>query len=501
MKVPKFNKSIEPSFPLRIVLPEPGSNKLMHSLHAQLRAAIGDARLAAGVRLPPTRALAASLGVSRNTVCAAYDLLLSEGYITTLPGASGTRVASALPPSKKKSEKICPDDLLSLAHRRLQPVWRACLPPAFNSSRSRPKFDFLVGVPDQSYVPFDIWGRLLTRTLRQLSKRPAGYDNPQGSPALREAIAEHVSVTRAVACDSGDVLITAGAQQAFDLLARVLVTPGRTIVAVENPGYPPLRDVFLSHGATLITVPVDNEGIIVEQLPKNVRVICVTPSHQFPTGVVMSARRRAELMAFAVANDACIIEDDYDSEFRFGGRPLDALRTLDRDALVFYVGTFSKSLFPALRLGFVAMPSWANSALTQAKCVADSLCATHLQETLAAFMTEGHFSRHLRKMHRVYDERRQIMLTALARHCDGALVPTGSIAGLHLGVHYSSKLSIQTLQARGLALGLRLESFSNYAFKYPIADGLALGYGAIDAQNIEDGVRLLAQILKKRSIG
>jgi GntR family transcriptional regulator / MocR family aminotransferase len=500
MKEPKDKKSIEPSFQLHIALPKPGSNKLMHSLHAQLRAAIADGRLAPGVRLPPTRALATSLGVSRNTVSAAYDLLISEGYATTLSGAAGTRVAAILPLSKKKAVKIRPDDLLSLALRRLQPVWRVRPTETLSSAASGPHYDFRLGIPDQSYMPFDIWNRLSTRTLRQLSKRPAGYDAAQGSPALREAIAAHVSVTRAVACEAADVLITAGAQQAFDLLARVLVTPGRTLVAVENPGYSPLRDAFLSHGATLVPVPVDSEGIVVDRLPKNVRVIYVTPSHQFPTGVVMSARRRAELMAFAVANEACIIEDDYDSEFRFGGRPLDALQTLDRHGLVFYVGTFSKSLFPALRMGFMVMPPWASAALVEAKRLTDSVSPTHVQETLAAFMVEGHFGRHVRKMHRIYAERRQTLLDALARYCGHALVPTGSIAGLHIGVGYPSKRSMEPLIAQVAALGVGLEAFSGYAFKDSVAEGFALGYGAIGTQHIDEAVRLLCQVLDKKRV-
>ncbi len=500
MKDPKGSNFIEPSFQLNIVLSEPGSNDLMRSLHARLHAAIREGRLAPGVRLPPTRTLASSLGVSRNTVCAAYNLLLGEGYITTFSGAAGTRVAATLPPSERKVLKDRAADSLSVANRRLQPLWRARPSDALALALDRPKYDFRLGIPDLRRVPFDIWNRLSTRTLRQLSRLPAEYGPAQGSHALCETIAGYASVTRAVACEPADVLITAGAQQAFDLLARVLVTPGRTVVAVENPGYPPLRDIFASHGAILAAVPVDEEGIIVDRLPKTARVIYVTPSHQFPTGVVMSARRRLALLAFAAKHDACIIEDDYDSEFRFGGRPLDALQTLDREGLVFYVGTFSKSLLPALRMGFVVMPGWASAALIQAKRLADWHAPLHMQETLAAFIAEGHFGRHVRKMHRIYSQRRQTVLDALAHYCGDTLVATGSIAGLHLGVRYQSHGKIQQLLAEAASHGLGLETFSRYDLTYSAQEGLALGYGAIDVQQIEEGIRLLGQALGKQLV-
>src|SRR6185436_17297532 len=214
--------------------------------------------------------------------------------------------------------------------------------------------------------------------------------------------ARHVSFARAVACDPDDVTVTAGAQQAFDLLARILVVPKRTVVALENPGYPPLRAAFAAAGARIAAVPVDEQGLIVERLPAQAKIVCVTPSHQFPLGAVMSASRRAALLEFAQRQGAVVIEDDYDGEFRFTDRPLDALQTLDRTESVFYVGTFSKSLLPALRLGYIVAPSWARAALVAAKATMDGYCGPHTQNTVAALVRGGFLSSYVRKMHRVY---------------------------------------------------------------------------------------------------
>ncbi|WP_329955905.1 PLP-dependent aminotransferase family protein [Cupriavidus necator] len=223
---------------------------------------------------------------------------------------------------------------------------------------------------------------------------------------LREAIASHVSFARAVACGADDVVVTSGAQQAFDLIARVLVTPGKTVVAVEDPGYPPLRHAFAAAGARLVPVPVDDEGMQVDQLPAGARVICVTPSHQFPLGATLSLARRRALLAFARRHGAVVVEDDYDGEFRHGGRPLDALQTLDQDQLVWYVGTFSRSLFPGLRLGYAVVPPWARDAVVAAGQYTDWHSALLAQDTLAAFMAEGHLARHIRKMRAAYTGRR-----------------------------------------------------------------------------------------------
>ena len=349
--------SLEPVFEFPVGFDAAGPHQRTRRLHEQLRAAILDGRLAAGTPLPATRQVAAALGIARNTVVAAYDLLIAEGYVVPRPGAKAV-VADIATRVQAKPRALGH----TLEDPRLNPVWRTpFLHP--EPARALPARSFRLGIPDHRYFPHEIWRRLSAQSLRAWAKTPFSYPPSEGLPALREAIAQHVAFARAVACTGDDVIVTSGAQQAFDLLARLLVTPGQTRVAVEEPGYPPVRAAFAAAGALLVPIPVDDEGLCVERLPHDVGIISVTPSHQSPTGVALSLRRRTALLEFARARNAVIIEDDYDGEFRFGGRPLDALQTLDREARVFYVGTFSKSLFPSLRKGFVVAPAWAREAL------------------------------------------------------------------------------------------------------------------------------------------
>jgi GntR family transcriptional regulator / MocR family aminotransferase len=289
------------------------------------------------------------------------------------------------------------------------------------------------------------------------------------------------------------VIVTA---QAIDLIARILVVPGETTVAVEDPGYPPMRAAFAAAGACIANVPVDDEGLVVDRLPPNARAICVTPSHQFPLGVAMSLRRRAALLDFARARRAVVIEDDYDGEFRFGGKPLDALQTLDRAELVFYVGTFSKSLFPALRLGFLVAPPWARSALVAAKQLTDWHGPVLAQDTLAAFIAEGHLARHVRKMRAIYGERRAALLRSLARHCGDRLAPIPAVAGLHLAARLAGPLPAGTLVARAADAGIGVESLDRYAGRKAAVRGLAFGYGMIRSDEIDEAIRRLARALR-----
>jgi GntR family transcriptional regulator / MocR family aminotransferase len=486
---------MEPLFELAIRLPSAGSRDLLREVHRQLRDAILDGRLQPGARLPATRSLAGRLGISRNTMLAAYDLLLSEGYLLARPGA-GTYVADTLPQSRRgrTAKKGAP----ARRDPRLVPlnVPGADLAPTLQPPRARD--DFRVGLPDTGAFPFDIWRRLSDRALRRIAREPADYAQPQGQAALREAIARHVSFTRAVGCTADDIVVTAGAQQAFGLLARILVVPGRTVVAVEQLFYPSLREAMTAAGAKVVTVPTDVEGLCVERLPPEARVICVTPSHQFPTGVAMSPQRRAALLAFARARNAVVIEDDYDSEFRFAGRPLDALQTLDRAESVCYVGTFSKSLFPALRLGFVVAPPWARAALVRARELADWHGPVLGQEALAAFIAEGHLARHIRKMRKVYGARRAALLEALARHCAGRLEVIPSDAGLHLSAWLRTDSRDHAVVERAAAAGITLPPLSRFALdpNAPgVPNGLSFGYGLIDESQIDGAIRRLAALL------
>lgn len=303
-----MRKSREPLFQLPLSLPPRGSRELQRSVYGQLRAAILDGRLQPETRLPSTRSFAAAVGVSRNTALAVYDLLVSEGYLVVRPG-SGTYVA-AISPRPIHGSSVEPG-----SESRLNEAWRRAR-PVLSAVDGDFRFDFRLGLPDKSAFPLPVWRRLSARALRDWSKTPPVYDHPQGRTALRAAIAKHVSFARAVACSPEQIVVTAGAQQAFDLLARILVTPGRTVVAVEDPGYPPLRDVFSAAGASVTAVPVDAEGLRVDCVPTDARVICVTPSHQFPLGITLSAQRRVALLEFAQERGAVVVEDDYDGEFR-----------------------------------------------------------------------------------------------------------------------------------------------------------------------------------------
>jgi len=473
---------------LAITLPPRGSGAVMRVLHRELRGAIIDGRLKPGLRLPSTRILADAWGVSRNTVMGAYDLLLSEGYLFARHGA-GTYVAEVLPQRSERPAVSEEND--SEPDPRLNAFWRA--PPpylgrAWVSSDIPSHSFFRLGVPDTASFPFHIWRRLLARALRSLAKAPAAYVQAEGRPLLREAIANHVSFARAVACRPENVVVTAGTQQAFDLLARILVTVGRTTVAVEDPGYPPLRAAFAAAGAKLAPVPVDSEGLIVDRLPADAKVICVTPSHQFPLGVAMSMRRRSQLLEFAHNNGAVIIEDDYDGEFRFGTTPRDALQTLDRSGSVFYVGTFSKSLFPGIRLGFVVAPSWARKALSCAKQAGDWHSPLLEQDALATFIGEGHLARHVRKMRKLYSERRELMMSGLQTHFGQWLEPVPSSGGMHLTALSRGSVDIDAIVRSARQRSMDVRPLRAYSLSGTVQAGLVLGYGSMNAEVLMEGL-------------
>ena len=321
----------EPFFELALAPPAQAAKGAASSLFGQIRAAILDGRLAPGTKLPPTRSSAKFFGLSRNTTAEVYDSLLGEGLVVTRRGA-GTYVADfAASAAARAAQRGKPPVDVRLNDFWLREEVTAALgfwrgePEAGTARPSQPQIDFRPAIIDAGLFPFDTLRRVFARQLRHLEKRPGSYKSPQGNQGnyrLRDAITRHISLTRAVACRPDDVLITAGAQQAFDLLARVLVKPNETIVAIEDPGYPPMRVAFAAAGARMVPVGVDEEGLIIEDLPAGVSVICVCPSHQFPLGVTMSKRRRQALIEFAREHGAVIIEDDYDGEFRYDGNPL-----------------------------------------------------------------------------------------------------------------------------------------------------------------------------------
>lgn len=454
-------------FELELRLPAAGSREVRRRLHEQLRQAIATGRLAAGVQLPASRALADQLGLSRNTVMAVYDMLLAEGRLVARPGA-GTFVAhAAFKP--EGGEGARPDSAIA--------------------------YNLRPGRPDATRFPFDIWGRLTGRALRRFSRDTAVYREPCGHPALREAIAGHLSFVRAIACSPQDVIVTVGAQQAFDLVVRTLTRPDRRVVAVENPGYPAARAAFAAAGADVRAVPVDAEGLVVEGLPPDTAMVCVTPS-QFPTGVTLSPRRRHALLAFAAEHDAVVVEDDYGGEFRFDGPPLDTLRMLDRDERVVYVGTFSQSLLPALRIGFVVAPGRFRAALTEARAHSDWHGPAIEHATLADFIGEGHLARHVRRMRGLYAERHAVLLRALARDCDGLLQPVSPASGLHLAARLADGVDAEAVVAGAARSGVAVESLAMFAVGQSSPPGLALGFGQIEAGRIDEATAILADSVR-----
>lgn len=478
---------MEPIFDFPITLPPPGSRDLVRSIHQQLRDAILDGRLKPTVRLPPTRTFARALGVSRNTAVAVYDMLLSEGYVEGRAGA-GTYVADIRPRLIRPSAPKQPPE----SDNRLTPFWRGRPPPDRSPTDTETTFNFLSGFPDTTQFPFDIWSRLCGRAGRALSRRHAVEGDPAGEPALRDAIANHVSFARAVACTGDDIVVTAGTRQAIDLLARILVTPGQTEVAVEDPGYPPTRNAFAAAGARIVPIPVDGKGLMVDRIPPGVRVISVTPSHQYPIGVTLSAKRRAALLDFAETFGASIIEDDYDSEFRIGGRPLDALQTLDRGGRVFYAGTFSKSMFPALRMGFVVAPAWARPALIGARHLSDWHAPVLTQAALADFITEGHLARHIRKMRRDYAARHDILTAALNHHFGDRLRIFEAHAGVHLATRTETAAEADSLRRAAEGRNVRIDDLNAYSLRDGGPPGLVFGYGLIPRDQIEPAIARIA---------
>jgi GntR family transcriptional regulator/MocR family aminotransferase len=497
---------VDPLFEIKLDLAAKGSRTSARGLYAQLKAAILDGRLGAGFKLPVTRQSETFFGVSRNTAAEVYERLASEGFVASRRG-SGTYVTEgrAMPPRRPAARKRVRDPRLNAFWLRPDitsalDFWADEPAEAASASRAAP-IDFRPALIDSRLFPFDVFRQVSVKQLRRLENRPASYKSPQGNQGnyhLREAITKHIGVTRAVVCQTEDVLVTAGAQQAFDALARVLVTAGETTVAIEDPGYPPMRVAFAAAGARLVPVGVDDEGLRVEQLPPDARVICVCPSHQFPLGVAMSARRRQALLQFARERGAVIIEDDYDGEFRYEGSPLEALRSPAAADVVFYVGTFSKCMLPALRLGFIVAPDWAMRTLIAAKNSLDWHCPTPTQMGVARFIADGHLTRHVRKLRALYQQRRQLLLDILREDLGAWLTPIASFYGMHIAATASKPLDLDRITTSLLAANVKMHSLSRYYIGPQTRDGLIFGYGAVDSPEIKRGLAALRAAFKVR---
>lgn len=443
------------------------------ALYRALRDAVRQGRLVPGDRLPASRALAHDLGISRTTVATVYERLVAEGFLDARVGAGTFVSAVAATPPRCAAGAVRPRE-----------GWRWS-PVPVSGERPPPAYDFRVGIPDASLFPFDTWRRIIAAESRLGGHAPGSYAGPGGLPRLREAIARSVAYGRGVRADPEEVVVTSGTQQALDLVARVLLAPG-DVVAVEDPGYGFARELFASHGARVVPTRVDEEGLVVADLPADTRLVYTTPSHQFPLGVVLSLPRRRALLAFAAAHDAAVVEDDYDSEFRFSDRPLEPLHALDETGRVVYVGTFSKSLLPSLRVGYLVAPPSLVDALLAAKQLTDGFGPVQPQAALARFLEEGLLGRHVRRAAAVYAERRALVLDVLAG-LPVEVVP--SAAGLHLAGLAEVP---PELPDRARVAGVAVETLAQHRIGGG-ADGLVIGYGAAVTDTIRPGLARLAR--------
>ncbi|MEN8504283.1 MULTISPECIES: PLP-dependent aminotransferase family protein [Paraburkholderia] len=481
-----------------------GHHDLLGQIYRQLRAGILEGRLAGGTRLPSTRDLATQLGVSRKTTLDVFERLLSEGYLSARAG-SGTFVADGLErlPSERSPHARAAEAARERAKARAkgaaraQPLWEAMpetLPLPRPSVRS-PQ-DFVGGATDKTLFPFDVWRRCVNRALRAQARAPGTYRDAAGEQELRLAISRYLAFNRAVSSNWEDVIVTQGAQHALDLMARITLRPGE-IAAVEDPGYPPALACFKATGARVAPVQVDGEGLIVSKLPDKARLVYVTPSHQFPLGMPMSLERRVELLEWAQKRGAVIIEDDYDCEYRFEGRPMEPLKSLDRAGLVAYVGTFSKTIFPELRVGYMVPPASLFGALFKARQIADWHGCTLTQTALASFMLNGDFAKHLRRTHKAYAARRAMLLEHLRGGLAPWLEPIVPTAGIHMAARLKAPLTEQAVVGAAREASIGLYGIAPFYQRVKPQAGLIFGYGAIAVEHIDAALTRLAQILPR----
>lgn len=460
-----------------------GRGDLGGQIYRQIRTAVLSGRLRPGEPLPPSRELARRLQVSRNTVTGAYDRLVAEGFAESRVG-SGT-YARSLP---ARSADAAPIDAPPAAGdvSGVRAVWDELAAPPNAFLHDAPELDLRPGVPDVGLFPFETWRRLMGRALRPAAMGTGMHGDPAGHPGLRAAIARHIGVSRAVRADGPDVLVTQGVQQGLDLAGRVLLRPGDR-VAVEDPGYPPARQLFRSLGAEVAGVPVDSRGLRVDLLPDDARLVYVTPSHQFPLGMPMSLDRRLALLDWARERDAIVLEDDYDTEFRYGGRPTEPLQSLDTAGRVVYLGTFSKTMLPLLRIGFLVAPPALRAALRTAKYVTDWHTPLPTQLALAEFIDEGLLARHVRRMRRIYQARHERIAARLARDFAGLLTTIPADAGLHLSAWTAPGVDAAGVARRARAAGVGVAALRPFGMR-PGPDGLTFGYGAIALERVDEAL-------------
>jgi len=464
--------------------------RLFRQVYERLREAILTSALGSGEQLPSTRELAEQLGISRTVVLLAYEQLLAEGFVEGRRG-SGTFVSAGIGSTRP----------ISARGRVRLPLTRFAAHAARGMSRiSSPvrqtmlPYDFAYGRTDLDTFPFEHWRRMLLGSARRASVAQLDYGPAGGSGRLRDAICAHVRRARAVRCDPAQVIIVNGSQQALDLIARVLIEPGSRAV-IEDPSYQGMREVLRASGARLCPVPVDREGLDTSKLPARSRIAFVTPSHQFPTGAILSLPRRLALLEWARQHQAAIVEDDFDGEFRYEGQPLESLQGLDAGQRVIYVGTFSRTLFPSLRVGYLIAPASLVTPLTYAKWLSDRQTATLEQHALAELIESGAYERYLRRVRRRNAQRRRALLQAIDTHLNGRVEVSGDASGAHVVIWPARRLSERDLVAAAASRGVGVYGVAGYYLKTPPRAGILLGYNRMTEAQIREGVHRLSRCL------
>ncbi len=462
-----------------------------------LRAGITTGQLKAGVQVPSSRSLAVELGVSRNTVLEAYSQLLAEGHFEARTG-SGTFVATSLLPELAAASAPQPD------HADLgEPLSAtgAAIVAAYQSVSGDEVRAFNPGIPALEPELFKTWWRVASRVREHIAPESLNYGDARGLAVLREHIAAYVGPSRGVRCSPDQVVVTTGTQHALALSARLLLQPGDQVL-VEDPGYSGAKGALAAAGATLVGMPVTPDGWDVDRAlgrASTARLAYVSPSHQYPLGVTMALPARLALLEWARAADAWILEDDYDAEFRHSGRALPSLQGLDRSERVLYIGTFSKALFPSLRLGYAIVPRRLVDAYAKATAVTGRRVPTFEQAVLAEFIASGHFSRHVRRLRQRYERSRRALETALAARFGNSITLFGAPIGMHVVGRYRADASDVELSRRAEAVGVFVPPLSRYYLEHAGMNGLVFGYGHLGHDEILRGVDALATVWPCRS--
>jgi len=484
------------------MLEENSDLPLYRQIYDTIRRAILSGKFYATMPLPASRLLAKQLRVSRMTVINAYDQLVAEGYLESKTGA-GTFVAAHLPEeflqapnveSLRNKEKSSPRKINFSAYGKYLAEINNVILQHHGASSFLP---FQQGVPAVDKFPFELWWKIAQRWQKKPPASILGYNHSNGLAPLREAVSAHLESVRGLRCTAEQVIITNGTQQSLDLIGRIFLEKADE-VWIEDPCYFGARDIFAATGAELVPVPIDAEGFDLREARKKssrARLVYVTPSYQYPLGITMSLARRMNLLEWARETGSFIIEDDYNSEFRYAGRPLASLQGLDRDGRVIYLGTFSKTIFPALRLGCLVVPPDLTEVFAAARALTDLHSPVIDQAILAEFIADRHFARHIRRMRGIYEERQRILVAEAKKHLKGMLEVSPAEAGMHLIGWLPEGVSDRDVSERATEANLKISPISALCLSETLRGGLLLGYTAFDGNQIKHGIKKLALVL------